>query len=109
MIQRQEHVDAAAKIRNWSRKDNPNITFGVRYADGETHSLRAMADDDIDFEDLLRVLRSCRVTDLRLEKGEWRHNAEGRNKDGRHLVFVVVLDDVAEEIEVVTAWAVKKR
>lgn len=106
MIKRQEHVDAATKIRKWSRRGNPNITFGIRYPDGTTHSLRAMADDDIDFADLLRVLRSCRVTDLRLENGEWRHRAEGRDIDGRELVLVVVLDDLTEEIEIVTAWAV---
>ena len=109
MIKRQQYVDEARKIREWSRKSNPNISFGVRYPDGTTHSLRAMADDDIDFDDLLRVLRSCKVTDLRLEKGEWRQNAEGKDKDGRELVFVVVLDEVNEEIEIVTAWAVDKQ
>lgn len=43
---------------------------------------------------------------LHLENGEWRWNAEGRDKDGRALVFVVVLTDENEEIEIVTAWAV---
>lgn len=106
MMQHQQYVDEASKIRKWSGKPNPNITFGVRYPDGTTHSLRAMADDNINFEDLLRVLRSCRVTESRLANGEWRWNAEGRDKDGRALVFVVVLTDENEEIEIVTAWAV---
>jgi hypothetical protein len=107
MAQRNEYPDVATKIRKWSRKQNPNISFGVRYPDGTTHSLRAMADDEIDFDDLLNVLKSCRVTDLRLEGGEWRHNAEGKDKRGRELVFVVILIEESEELEIVTAWAVK--
>jgi hypothetical protein len=107
MIKRQAYADEAARIRKWSRKSSPNISFGVRYADGGTHSLREMANDNIDFDDMLRVLRGCRVTDARLEKGEWRHQAEGRDKDGRSLVFIVMLCEESEEIEIVTAWAVK--
>lgn len=109
MTQHQPYFDEAAKIRNWARKPNPNISFGYRLADGSTHSLDEMANDDIDFSDLLFVLRGCRVTDLRLEKGEWRHKAEGKNRDGREMVFIVVLFDESEELEIVTAWAVDRR
>jgi len=107
MIQRQEHVDIAAKIRRWTRKASPNITFGFRFGNGSTHSMREMDNDSIDFDDMLHTLRGCRVTDLRLEIGERRHRAEGRDKDGRELVFIVVLHEENEEIEIVTAWAVK--
>lgn len=108
MTQRQDTVvDIAAKIRRWSRKPSPNITFGFRNAGGATHSLQEMAKDDIDFNDLLCVLRGCKVSEVRLENGEWRNRAEGRDKDGRPLVFIVVLSDENEEIEIVTAWAVK--
>jgi hypothetical protein len=108
MIKRQ-YVDEASKIRRWARKANPNISYGFRYPDGTTHSLQEMAKDDIDFDDMLRVLRGGKVTDLRLENGEWRHNVEGKDFDGRELVFVVVLCEESEEIEVVTAWAVKPK
>lgn len=104
--QQQNYADLASKIRRWARKPSPNISFGYRLADGGTHSLQEMAKDDIDLNDLLSVLRNCRVTDLRLENGEWRHRAEGRNIDGRELVFILNLFDENEEIEVVTAWAV---
>lgn len=107
MTQRQAYVDEASKIRKWTRKGSPNISFGFQLANGSTHSLEEMSKDNIDIDDLLHVLRSCKVTDLRLENGEWRHQAEGRDKDGRHLVFIVVLDDVTEEVLIVTAWAVK--
>ncbi len=106
MTQSQEHVDVAAKIRRWCRKENPNITFGF-YHDGSTHSLQEMDNDNINLDDMLRCLRGCRVSDVRLENGEWRYRAEGKDKDGRDLVFIVVLYDESEEVKVVTAWAVK--
>jgi len=106
-MQRQAYPDVAAKIRRWAQKPNPNITYGYRLRGGGTHSLEEMAKDGIDFNDMLRVLRTCRITDLRQERGEWRHKAEGRDKDGRDLVFIVNLSDEIEEIEIVTAWAVR--
>jgi hypothetical protein len=108
MTKHQAYVDEASTIRRWARKPNPNISFGYRLPDGSTHSLQEMDKDDIDFADLLYVLRGCKVTELRLENGEWRHRAEGKNIDGRELVFVVVLNEEIEEIEVVTAWAVDR-
>lgn len=109
MTKHQSFPDEAAKIRRWTRKPNPNITFGYRYQDGTTHSLQEMDADDIDFNDLLFVLKNCTVTDLRLEKGECRYQAEGRNIDGKALVFIVNLYDENEEIEIVTAWAKDRR
>ena len=109
MTQHHNDVAVASKIRSWARKPNPNISFGYRFPDGSTHSLDAMDDDDISFPDMLRVLRSGKVTDLRLENGEWRHTVEGRDASDRDLVFVVVLYDEMEEIEIVTAWEKGKR
>ena len=109
MIRRQSYVDSAAKIRKWARKQNPNITFGYRLPDYGTHSLTEMDKDDIDFEDLLYTLKTGSVTSTTDVDGELRHQVEGKNIDGRELVFVVNLFDEREEIEIVTAWAKDRR
>ena len=109
MIKRQACVDSAAKIRKWARKQNPNITFGYRLPDYSTHSLSEMDKDDIDFEDLLYTLKTGFVTSITDVHGELRHRVEGKNIDGRELVFVVNLFDEREEIEIVTAWAKNRR
>src|SRR5262245_35833821 len=103
-----QYPDVASKIRRWAGKPEPNITFGFHRQDGGTHSLDEMANDGIEFSDMLTALRGCRVTDLGFENGEWRYRAEGRDRDGRALVFIVNVIDEEEEIEIVTAWAVDK-
>lgn len=108
MIQRQVYHDVAAKVRKWLQNDEPYITFGKLLKNGSTHALDEMAKDEITFADMLHALRGCRVTDLRLEGNEWRYLAEGKDVDGRGLVFVLNLFDEREEIEVVTAWCKKR-
>lgn len=109
LIKRQAYADGAAKVRKWARKQNPNISFGYRLPDHSTHSLTEMDKDDIDFDDLLHTLRTGDVTSITDVEGELRHQVEGKNIDGRELVFVVNLFDEREEIEIVTAWAKDRR
>jgi hypothetical protein len=105
MTRHQEVPNYEAKIKAWSRKPDPNITYGHRYPDGSSHSLNAMADDDIDFMDLLNALRRGRVSEVQVVDEEVRYVVQGADFQNRELNFVVVLIEENEEIELITAWA----
>lgn len=62
------------------------------------HAREEMADDEMDENDVVNVLRCGKVTSARFERGSWRYNVETAR-------FVVVVAFRSEErLVVVTAW-----
>lgn len=101
MTKHQILVDYASKIRTLARDPDTDWKF-------RDHSLDEMAKDGIDLVDAYFVIKAGRVSDMRLEKGEWRYTVEGKNVDGIKMAFPIVFSTEQKLIEIVTAFLIKK-
>ena len=63
--------------------------------------------DDIPRIDVVNMLKRCGVTNVefKAKTGEEEWRAEGKDSDGRGITAIVVADEGALEIKVVTTWA----
>lgn len=75
----------------------------------KSHARDEMKKDGIARLDIEEMLCRCRVTLVEQSGGDETWRAEGKDFDGRTIVAVVVVDEPAEQIRVITAWAAKER
>ena len=73
----------------------------------EPHAFERMWEREIDADDVLTALQSCRVIG-REYRGEWRYTAQGKIFDGREICVVLEIYTQEEGIGllVITVWAV---
>lgn len=90
-----EHITGL--IRSIASEDGVTVSF-------TNHALKRMIERGIEHSDALYVLKNCVVTSETLEKGEWVHNAEGKNVDGERITLAVVEYKAQRRIKIVSAW-----
>ena len=90
-----EHVTGL--IRAIASEEGVTVSF-------TNHARERMKERNIEYSDALFVLKNCVVTDERLEKGEWVHNAKGKNVDGEIVTFAVVEYRSQRRLKIVSAW-----
>src|SRR5262245_42332018 len=95
--QPQSYVHIATLIRTLASDSTVSVSF-------TNHARQRMKERGIEYSDVLYVLKRCVVTDERLEKGEWIHNAEGKNADGVPMSFAVVEYKSENRLKIVSAW-----
>jgi hypothetical protein len=91
----------ASRLRNLAR--GRALIWFTRHGEVERKQ------DKIEKIDVSNMLKRCSVTltEINKKSGEEEWRAEGTDSDGRAITAVVVADEGACEIKVVTAWAKK--
>jgi hypothetical protein len=101
-------ASATTRIHELAASSETEWSFGDYVgSDGNTHALKEMDKDGIDHADALYVLKRGRVTSCEFDTHylEWRYRVQGRNVDGKKMVFVVCVSESEGKIKIVTAWA----
>jgi hypothetical protein len=96
------HEHEAGRLRNLARAGRVLIWF-------TGHGGEERQNDDIPKIEVVNMLKRCSVTlvEVNNKSGEEEWRAEGKDGDGRGITAVVVVDEDALEIKVVTTWAKK--
>jgi hypothetical protein len=96
------HEHEASRVRSLARDRRVLVWF-------TGHGGEERQNDDIPKIDVVNMLKRCSVTRVEVnnKSGEEEWRAEGKDSDGRGITAVVVLDEDALEIKVVTTWAKK--
>lgn len=72
-----------------------------------SHAREEMADDGLYLEDVICVLKSCRVIEVDGLLNETRYKAQGRTVDGMVVNVVLKMREVERNIYVITVFAVR--
>lgn len=96
------HLHEAGRLRRAARDPRTLIWF-------TGHGGQERLNDGISKIDVTNMLGRCLVTLVEIAKdsGEEEWRAEGTDIDGRKITAVVVMNEEAKEIRIVTAWANK--
>ena len=94
----------AGRLRRLA-KDPRTLVFYTDHAEIERKK------DDISKLDIANMLGRCSISLVEVNKknGEEEWRSEGSDSDGRKITVVVVIDEDALEIKIVTTWANDKK
>jgi hypothetical protein len=97
MLSKPQTYDHIAGLIRRLAKPGLNLTL-------TDHARQRMLERDIQYADVLPVLKSCRVVHEILNDGEWVYNAKGKNVDGEEIVFAVVPYESQNRIKIISTW-----